>query len=91
MQLGSSVWSQEKKPSSVGLQPSLGPGQAVAAGARGEGKKARVQVFVSLAGVSGKTELYPVVSCPEKPFSAHRSLLRATWGCSIRALSLTQA
>lgn len=63
---------------------------AVAAGARGEGKNPHALLSVSLANVSGKTELYPIVSCPEKAFSAHRSLLSATWEWSIHALSLIQ-
>lgn len=59
----------------------------------GQGVKKKtvcVLVLVSLAGASGKTELYPVVSCFKKLFSACRLLLRATWGWSIYALSFTQ-
>lgn len=50
-----------KLTSSVWLQPSLGTKQAMAAGARRE-SKSHVLLLVSLAGASGKAELYPGVS-----------------------------
>ena len=78
-----------KRTSSGWLQPSLGRKQAMAVEARGELKK-HVLVLISLAGASGKTELYPVVGYRKKLFSACRLLLRATWGWFIYALPLTQ-
>lgn len=79
-----------KKPKLCVVSAIPGAKASNGSGGKGRRKKLCVLVLVSLAGASGKTELYPVVSCCKKLFSACRLLLRATWGWSIYALSLTQ-